>query len=141
MSVIRSVTSAICHRKNHPRADRPSKLDRLFDLVVSRPQLLCTCEVSYRSRLAMQGEHKSQVHQLLGLGVQCACGMRLLEVVGVALLRVEVASPKLKHFPPRKLRPDGTMTASNRFVNAVIPEPRQQIRSAVTDPLGAREAS
>jgi len=36
MPVIRSVTSAICHRKNHPGADRPGELDRLLDLLVSR---------------------------------------------------------------------------------------------------------
>jgi hypothetical protein len=36
MPVVRSVASAIRHRKNHPGADRPSKLDRLLDLVVSR---------------------------------------------------------------------------------------------------------
>ena len=49
----------------------------------------------------MEGEDKSEVHQLLGLGVQCACGMRLLEEIGVALVRVEVPAPKLRHFPPR----------------------------------------
>src|ERR1700758_3503031 len=106
MSVIRSVTSAICHRKNYSRPDRPSKLDRLLDLVVSRSQLLRTCEVRYRSRFAVHGEHKSEVHQLLGLGVKCACGMCLLEEIGVALVRVEVPAPKFRHFPPRKLIPN-----------------------------------
>jgi hypothetical protein len=75
MPVIRGVTSAICHRKNHPGADRPGKLDRLLDLLVSRSYLLRTCEVRYRSRFAVHGEHKSEVHQLLGLGVKCTCGV------------------------------------------------------------------
>jgi hypothetical protein len=98
MPVIGSVTSPICHRKNHPGADRPSKLDRLLDLLVSRSQLLRTCEVRNRSRFAMQGKDKGEVHQLLGLGVQCTCGMRLLEEIGVAFVRVEVPAPKVRHF-------------------------------------------
>jgi hypothetical protein len=97
MPVIRSVTSPIGHRKNHPGADRPSKLDRLLDLLVSRSQLLRTCEVRDRSRLAMEGEDKSEVHQLLGLGVQCSRGMGLLEEIGVALVRVKVPAPKVRH--------------------------------------------
>jgi hypothetical protein len=36
MPVIRCVAGTICHRKNHPGADGPSKLDRLLDLLVSR---------------------------------------------------------------------------------------------------------
>jgi hypothetical protein len=67
--LIRSVSGAIRHRKHHPGADRPGKLDRLLDLLVSRSMLLRTCEVRYRSRFAMQGEDKSEVHQFLGLGV------------------------------------------------------------------------
>jgi hypothetical protein len=98
MPVIRSVPSAIGHRKDHPGADRPSKLDRLLDLLVSRSQLLRTCEVRNRSRFTVQGKDKSEVHQLLGLGVQCALGMRLLEEIGVALVRVEVPTPKVRHF-------------------------------------------
>ncbi len=35
MPMIRSVSSAICHRKNHPGADRSGKLDRLLNLLVS----------------------------------------------------------------------------------------------------------
>ena len=50
----------------------------------------------------MQCEDKSEVHQLLGLGVQCARRMCLLEEVGVALARTEVPAPKLRHCPPRK---------------------------------------
>jgi hypothetical protein len=69
MPVIRSVPRTICHRENDTRTDRSSELDRLLDLLVSRSELLRTCEVRYRSRFAMQGEDKSEVHQLLGLGV------------------------------------------------------------------------
>jgi hypothetical protein len=36
MPVIGGVTSAVCHRKNHPGADRPGELDGLLDLLVSR---------------------------------------------------------------------------------------------------------
>ena len=42
------------------------------------------------------------MHQLLGLGVQGARGMNLLEVVRVALARVEVTAPEFRHFSPHQ---------------------------------------
>jgi hypothetical protein len=85
MPVVRGVTSAICHGKNYTGSDGPSQLNRLLDLLVSGPELLRTCEVGYRSRFAVEREDKSQMHQLLGLGVERACSMGFLEVVGVGL--------------------------------------------------------
>jgi hypothetical protein len=85
MFVVRRIASAICHRENDAGANRTGQLDRLLDLLVSGSELLRTCEVRYRSRFAMQGEHQGQVHQLLGLGVQSPGVMSLLEVIGIAL--------------------------------------------------------
>ena len=50
----------------------------------------------------MEGEDKGKVHQLLGLGVQRASVMSLLEVVRVALTGVEVAAPEFRHFSPHQ---------------------------------------
>jgi hypothetical protein len=58
MVFVRCVASAIGHRQNDPRANRPGQLDGLFDLVVGRSELLRTCEVRYRSRFAVQGENQ-----------------------------------------------------------------------------------
>jgi hypothetical protein len=98
--VVRRVTGAIGHREDDAGANRPGQLDGLLDLLVGRSELLRTCEVRDRSRFAVQGEDQGQMHQLLGLGVQGTGGVGLLEVVGVGLARVEVASAKLRHFSP-----------------------------------------
>jgi hypothetical protein len=50
----------------------------------------------------MEREDEGKVHQLLGLGVQGAGGMNLLEVVRVALARVEVTAPEFRHFSPHQ---------------------------------------
>jgi hypothetical protein len=97
MLVVGRITGAIGHRENHACTYRTGQLDGLLDLLVSRPELLRTCEVRDRSRFAMQGEDQSQVHQLFGLGVQCSGGMDFLEVVGVALVGVEVPASEIRH--------------------------------------------
>jgi hypothetical protein len=52
----------------------------------------------------MEGEDEGKVHQLLGLGVERASGMSLLEVVCVALAGVEVTAPEFRHFSPHQDR-------------------------------------
>ena len=114
MVFVRCVASAIGHRQDDPCANRPGQLDGLFDLLVGRSELLRTCEVGYRSRFAMEGEDKGQVHQLLGLGVQRASVMNLLEVIRVALAGVKVTAPAFRHFSPHQ----------NRAGNELEGEPR-----------------
>jgi hypothetical protein len=97
MLVVGRITRAIGHREDHACSYRTGQLDGLFDLLVSRPELLRTCEVGDRSRFAMKGENQSQVHQLLGLGVERSGGMDFPEVVGVALVGVEVAATEIRH--------------------------------------------
>ena len=103
MLVVGSIARAIGHRENDAGSYRAGQLDGFLDLLVSRPELLRTCEVRDRSRFAVQGEDKGKVHQLLGLGVQSACRMRLLEVVGVGLSRVEVSRTDVWHNAPRRI--------------------------------------
>ena len=62
MTVVRGVASAIRHREDRAGTHRPGQLDCLIDLLFSRAELLRTCEVGYRSRLAMEGEDEGQVH-------------------------------------------------------------------------------
>ena len=102
MAVVRGFSSPIGHGENDSRTDGSGELDGLFDLLVSRSELLRTCEVRNRSRFAMQSEDKCKVHQLLGLGVQGASRMNLLEVVRVALARVEITAPEFRHFSPHQ---------------------------------------
>jgi hypothetical protein len=102
MVLVRCVAGAIGHRQDDPCANRPRQLDGLFDLLVGGSELLRTCEVGYRSRFAMEGENKGKVHQLLGLGVQGAGVMNLLEVVRVALAGVKVTAPEFRHFSPHQ---------------------------------------
>jgi hypothetical protein len=97
MLVIGRITRAIGHCENHAGSYRTGELDGLLDLLVSRPELLRTCEVGDRSRFAMKSEDKSQVHQLLGLGVERSGRMDFLEVVGVALVGVEVSATEIRH--------------------------------------------
>ena len=108
MAVVRGFSSPVGHGENDARPDGSSELDGLLDLLVSCSELLRTCEVGYRSRFAMQSEDQSQVHQLLCLGVEHACGVGLLEVIGVALVRVEVAASKVRHFVPQLVDLSGT---------------------------------
>jgi hypothetical protein len=97
MLVVGRVARAIGHREDHACSYRTGQLDGLLDLLVSRSELLRTCEVGDRSRFAMKGEDQSQVHQLLGFGVERSRGMDFLEVVGVALVGVEVAATEIRH--------------------------------------------
>ncbi len=103
MSVVRRIARTIRHRKNDSRSDRAGELDGFFDLLVSCPELLRTCEVRNSSRFAMQGEHQGQMHQFFGLGVQYTAGMRLLEVIGVCLTRVKVPASNVRHVPPHQI--------------------------------------
>lgn len=66
---IAGVAGSVRHRQDHARPDRACDLDRLLDLLVSRTELLRTCEVGYSSRFAVQRQNQGKVHQLLGLGV------------------------------------------------------------------------
>jgi hypothetical protein len=95
--VVGRITRAIGHRENHAGSYRTGQLDGLLDLLVSRPELLRTCEVGDRSRFAMKSKNQGQVHQLLRLGVERSGGMDFLEVVGVALVAVEVTATEIRH--------------------------------------------
>ena len=56
----------------------------------------------------MESQDEGQMHELLGLGVQRTGRVRLLEVFGVALPRVEIASAKIRHrFLPSALDDGG----------------------------------
>src|SRR5689334_19002900 len=102
MAVVRGLPSPVGHGENDARDYRSGEQDGLLDLFVSRSELLRTCEVRNRSRFAMQSEDQCQVHQLLGLGVEHAWCMTLLEVIGVALGSVEVAAANVWHFLPQR---------------------------------------
>jgi hypothetical protein len=121
MLVIGRITRAIGHRENHARSYRAGQLDCLLDLLVSRPELLRTCEVGDRSRLAMKGEDQSQVHQFLGLGVERSGGMDFLEVVRVALVGVEVAATKIRHFFLLETLDGDPSATYNRLPEKTIP--------------------
>lgn len=124
MPVVRCLTSSIGHGENDTSANGSGELDCFFDLLVRCPELLRTCEVRYRSRFAMEGEDQSQVHQLLGLGVEHARGMSLFEVLGVTLARVEVATANFRHFPPHHLEPGEIVNEHRDGAQAQI-QPRQ----------------
>jgi len=121
MLVVGRITRSIGHREDHACSYRTGELDGLFDLLVSRSELLRTCEVGDRSRFAMKGEDQSQVHQLLGFGVERSRGMDFLEVVGVALVGVEVAATEIRHvFLLQTLNGDLSATY-NRLQESTIP--------------------
>ncbi len=121
MFVVGRITRAIGHRENHAGSYRTGQLDSLLDLLVSRAELLRTCEVGDRSRFAMKGEDQSQVHQLLGLGVERSGGMDFLEVVGVALVGVEVAAAEIRHVSLLQTLDGDLSAAYNQLQESTIP--------------------
>jgi len=121
MLVVGRITRAIGHRENHASSYRTGQLDSLLDLLVSRAELLRTCEVGYRSRFAMKCEDQSQVHQLLGLGVERSGGMDFLEVVGVALVGVEVAAAEIRHVSLLQTLDGDLSAAYNQPQESTIP--------------------
>ena len=115
------ITGAIGHREDHTGTYRTGQLDGLLDLLVSRPELLRTCEVGNRSRFAMKGEDQGQVHQLLGLGVERSGGMYFLEVLCVAFVGVEVAAAEIRHVSLLQTLDGDLSAAYNRLQESTIP--------------------
>ena len=55
---VAGVASSVRHGKDHARTHRTSDLDSLLNLFFGGTQLLRTCEVRDRSRLAMKRQNK-----------------------------------------------------------------------------------
>ena len=84
--MVGGVSRSIRHGEYHAGPYRACQLDGRLDLLVTRSELLRTCEVGDRSRFAVEGEDLSQVHQLFCLGVENASGVCLLELDGIGLV-------------------------------------------------------